>query len=58
MNQDILIKFNHKKGTHRPWKQGQVCRKEYRDTAQRCRAGLRKAKTHLELNPASDVNEG
>lgn len=50
MNQDILIKLNHKKDTHRRWKQGQVSWGEYRDTVQKCRAGLRKAKAHLELN--------
>lgn len=56
MSQDILIKLNHKKHTHRRWKQGQVSWEEYRDTVQRCRAGFRKPEDHLELNLARDAN--
>lgn len=55
MNQDILIKLNHKKDTHRKWKQGQMSWEDYRDTVQRCRAGLRKAKAHLDVNLARDL---
>jgi len=40
---------------HRQWKQGQVSWEEYRDTAQLCRGGVRKAKVQMELNLARDA---
>jgi len=40
---------------HRQWKQRQVSRVEYRDAAQLCRDGIRKAKVWLELNLARDA---
>lgn len=49
------MKFNHRKDTHRIWKQLQVSLEDYRDTVQRCKAALRKAKAHLELNLERDV---
>ena len=40
---------------HRQWKQGQVSWEEYRDAAQLCRDGVKKAKAQLELNWARDA---
>jgi len=44
-----------KQEMHRQWKQGQVSWEEYRDAAQLCRDGIRKAKAQLELNVARDA---
>ena len=52
LSQDLLFKIKAKKETHRQWKQGQVPWEEYRDTAQLCMEGLRKAKAQMELNLA------
>jgi len=40
---------------HRQWKQGQVSWEKYRDSAQLCRDGVRKAKAQLELNITTDA---
>jgi len=40
---------------HRQWKQGQVSWEEYKEIAQLCRDGVRKAKKQLELNLARDA---
>ncbi|KGL92594.1 hypothetical protein N301_15996, partial [Charadrius vociferus] len=55
LSQDLLVKLKGKKEMHRQWKQGQVSWEEYRDAAQLCRDGVRKAKVQLELNLASDT---
>lgn len=47
MSQDLLVKLGSKKEMHRQWKQQQVSWKEYRDTAQFCTDGVRKAKAQL-----------
>ncbi|KAK4817941.1 hypothetical protein QYF61_002785 [Mycteria americana] len=54
-SQDLLVKLKGKKEMHRHWKQGQVSWEEYRDIAQLCRVGVRKAKAQLELSSARDA---
>ncbi|GAB0178027.1 hypothetical protein GRJ2_000268000 [Grus japonensis] len=49
-SKDLLIKLKCKKEMHRLWNQECVFWEEYRDVAQMCRDGLRKAKAQLELN--------
>jgi len=56
-SQDLLVKLKSKTEPHREWKQGQVSWEEYRDTAQLCRDGIRKAKVQLELNLAKDAKK-
>jgi len=55
LSQDLLVKLKGKKEMHRQWKQGQVSWEEYKDTAQQCRSGVRKAKVQLELNLTRDA---
>ena len=55
LSKDLLVKLKHKREMHRQWKQGHSSWEEYRDTAQECRGGIRKAKAQLELNLARDV---
>ena len=55
MSQDRLVKLKGKKDMHRQWKQGQVSWEKYRDVAQLCRDGIRKAKAQLKLNLARDT---
>lgn len=55
ISKEILIKIKYKKVLHKRWKQGQVACEEYRDTDQVCRDRTQKAKTHLELHLARDV---
>ncbi|PKU48851.1 dynein heavy chain axonemal-like [Limosa lapponica baueri] len=56
LSQDLLVKLKGKKEMQRQWKQGQVSSwEEYRDAAQLCRNGVRKAKVQLELNLATDA---
>ena len=45
-NKDLL---ESKKKRHMQWKQGQIPREEYRDSARPCRDGIRKAKAQLGL---------
>lgn len=42
---------------HRKWKQEHVAWEEYKDGAQICRDGIRKAKEQLELNLARNTNK-
>ena len=51
----MLVKLKSKREPHGQWKQGQVSWEEYRDTAQLCRDGVRRAKAWLELNLARDA---
>ena len=51
----MLVKLQSKKELHRQWNQGQVSWKEYRDAAQLCRNGVRRAEASLELNLARDA---
>jgi len=44
LSQDLLVKLKDKKEIHRQQKQGQVTWEEYRDAAQFCRVGVKKAK--------------
>ncbi|KAK4818026.1 hypothetical protein QYF61_004150 [Mycteria americana] len=55
LNRDLLVKLKSKREMHRQWKQGRETWEEYRDTAQMCRDGVRKAKVQLELNLARDA---
>ena len=43
LSKDLLVKLRSKKEMHRQWKQGHVAWEEYRDAAQMCRGGIRKA---------------
>jgi len=52
---DLLVKLKGKKEMHRQWKQGQGSWEEYRDAAQLCRLGVRRAKAWMELNLARDA---
>jgi len=56
LGQDLLIKLKGKKEVYWQWKQGQVSWEEYRDIAQFCKDGDRKAKEQVELNLARDAN--
>ncbi|KFV15714.1 hypothetical protein N339_02762, partial [Pterocles gutturalis] len=55
LSQDLWLKLKRKKKMHKKWKQGQVSWEEYRDIAQLCRDGVRKAKAQLELNLVKDA---
>ncbi|KFQ75511.1 hypothetical protein N337_12410, partial [Phoenicopterus ruber ruber] len=55
LSRDLLVKIKGKREMHRQWKQGQVSWEEYRDAAQLCRDGVRKAKAWLALNLARDA---
>ncbi|KAK4811145.1 LOW QUALITY PROTEIN: hypothetical protein QYF61_019776 [Mycteria americana] len=55
LNKDLLVKLKCKKEMHRQWKQGYASWEEYRDTAQECTDGIRKAKAQLELSLARDA---
>jgi len=50
-----MVKLKGKKGMHKQWKQGQVSWEDYKDTAQLCRDGVRRAKMQLELYLARDA---
>ncbi|KFQ60214.1 hypothetical protein N334_01909, partial [Pelecanus crispus] len=50
LSKDLLVRLKCKKEMHRQWNQGHVSWEEYRDTAQMCRHGIRKAKAQLELS--------
>ncbi|KFQ55458.1 hypothetical protein N334_10646, partial [Pelecanus crispus] len=54
LSRDLLVKLKSKRERHR-WEQGQGAWEEYREAAQLCREGVRKAKARLELNVARDV---
>jgi len=54
-SRDMLVKLKSNRELHRQWKQGQISWEEYRDAAQLCRDGVRKAKAQLELNLARDA---
>ncbi|KFQ59414.1 hypothetical protein N334_04442, partial [Pelecanus crispus] len=58
LSQDLLVKLKSKRELHRQWKQRQVSWEEYREAAQLCREGVRKAKAQLELNLAREVEKG
>ena len=51
----LLVQLKGKKEMHRQRKQGQVTWEEYRDAAQLCSDGVRKAKAWVELNLASNA---
>lgn len=55
LSQDMLAKLKGKKEMGRQRKQGQGSWEEYRHTAQLCKGGVRKAKTHMELALARDA---
>jgi len=55
LSQGLLVKLQGKRELHRQWKQGQVSWEEYRDAAQSCRDGVRRAKAQLELTLARDA---
>jgi len=55
MSQDLLVKLKDKKEMHRQWKQGQISREEYRDTARLGRDGVRKTMAQPEQNLARDA---
>ncbi|KFQ65391.1 hypothetical protein N335_01657, partial [Phaethon lepturus] len=56
LSQDLLGKLKGKKEMHKQWKQGHSeSWEEYRNAAQFCRDGVRKAKAQLELNLARDA---
>ncbi|KFO80809.1 hypothetical protein N303_13751, partial [Cuculus canorus] len=55
LSRDLLVRLKRKRELHRQCKQGQGNWEEYRDAAQLCRDGIRKAKAQLELNLARDV---
>ncbi|CAM4531860.1 unnamed protein product, partial [Lepidochelys olivacea] len=55
LNSEILADLKHKKEAYKKWKIGQMTRDEYINIARICRNGIRKAKSHLELQLARDV---
>ncbi|CAM4377561.1 unnamed protein product [Caretta caretta] len=55
LNSEILADLKHKKEAYKKWKIGQMTRDEYINIARACRNGIRKAKSHLELQLARDV---
>jgi len=50
LGKDMLVRLRKKKGLNQLWKQAHVTWEEYRDAAQTCREGIRKAKAQMELN--------
>lgn len=56
MNKKFLTKLKHKQGVYRRWKQGQATWNEW-DIVRICRNVTRKAKAHLELHLARDVED-
>ncbi|CAM4611583.1 unnamed protein product [Caretta caretta] len=55
LHSEILADLKHKKEAYKKWKIGQMTREEYKNIARACRSEIRKAKSHLELQLASDV---
>ncbi|KFO74885.1 hypothetical protein N303_15516, partial [Cuculus canorus] len=55
LSRDPLVKLKNKRELHRQCKQGEGTWAEYRDAAQLCKDGVRKAKGQLELNLAREV---
>jgi len=49
------LELTYKGELHRQWKQGLASWEEYKEAAQLCRDGVRKAKAQLELNLARDA---
>lgn len=56
MSKGLTARLTHKKEVYRRWKQGQIAWEKYWDTVWPQRDGLRKAKAHLELSIARDLN--
>ncbi|CAM5148805.1 unnamed protein product [Eretmochelys imbricata] len=55
LNSEILADLKHKKEAYKKWKIGQMTRDEYKNIARACRSEIRKAKSLLELQLATDV---
>ena len=55
INKELLDKLKHRKETYRGWQQGQVAWEEYRETVRAARDQVRKAKTLIESNLASNL---
>ncbi|CAM5088467.1 unnamed protein product [Eretmochelys imbricata] len=55
LNSEILADLKHKREAYKKWKIRQMTRDEFIDIARACRNGIRKAKSHLELQLARDV---
>jgi len=57
MSKELLAELRWKRKVHGMWKEGQATWEEYRNVVRTCRDATRKAKVHLELNLARDVND-
>ncbi|CAM4651557.1 unnamed protein product [Lepidochelys kempii] len=55
LNGEILADLKHKKEAYKKWKVGHMTREEYKNIAWACRNEIRRAKSHLELQLARDV---
>lgn len=52
----LLTKLKCKNEAYKRWQQDHAAQEEYKDTVQVCGNDVQKAKAHLELNMARDVN--
>jgi len=57
MSKELLVELRQKRKVYRMWKEGQATWEEYRNVVRACSDAMRKAKVHLELNPARDVKD-
>ncbi|CAM4547794.1 unnamed protein product [Caretta caretta] len=55
LNGEILADLKHKKEAYKKWKVGHMTREKYKNIARACRNEIRRAKSHLELQLARDV---
>ena len=57
MSKELLGEIRWKTKVHEKWKEGQATWEQYRNVVRACRDATRKAKVHLELNLARDVED-
>jgi len=57
MSQELLAKLKWKRKLYRMWKEGQATWEKYRNSVRACREAMRRAKAHLESNPARDIKD-
>ncbi|KFQ22176.1 hypothetical protein N332_09245, partial [Mesitornis unicolor] len=57
LNRELWLELRKEGRVYDLWKKEQASQEEYRATVRLCREKIRKAKTQLELNPASAVKD-
>jgi len=57
LSKELLAELRRKTKVYGMWKEGQATWEEHKNIVKACREATRKAKVHLELNPARDVKD-